>query len=53
LRQNPKLILGKGTGEAYRIIRETVDYQAGDAWWGPEIEAVKGLILSNLLEIPE
>jgi histidine ammonia-lyase len=53
LRQNPKLILGKGTGEAYRIIREEVDYQPGDAWWGPEIEAVKGLILSNLLEIPE
>lgn len=51
LRQNPKLILGKGTEKAYRIIRQRIDYQPGDAWWGPEIETVKGLILSNLLEI--
>jgi len=51
LRQNPKLVLGKGTGKAYRIIRQAVDYQPGDAWWGPEIEVVKGLILNNLLEI--
>lgn len=52
MRQNPKLILGKGTGKAYQIIRQEVDYQPGDAWWGPEIEIVKGLILSNALEIP-
>lgn len=52
MRQNPKLILGKGTGKAYQIIRQEVDYQPGDAWWGPEIETVKGLILNNALEIP-
>lgn len=51
LRQNPRLILGKGTEEAFRIIRKSVSYQPGDAWWGPEIEKVKDLILNNLLEI--
>lgn len=51
LRQNPKLVLGKGTDKAYQIIRQEVDYQPGDAWWGPEIEKVKGLILKNALEI--
>jgi len=53
LRQNPELILGKGTEKAYRVIRQRIDYQPGDAWWGPEIETVKGLILNNLLTIPE
>ena len=53
LRQNPKLILGQGTEKAYRIIRENIEYQPGDAWWGPEIEMVKQLILNNLLTIPD
>ena len=53
LRQNPKLILGKGTQKAYRIIRENVVYQPGDAWWGPEIESVRDLIMSKLSEIAE
>ncbi len=53
LRQNPKLILGKGTGKVYQLIRQKVGYQPGDAWWGPEIEVVKDLILKNLLEISE
>ena len=51
LRQNPEVILGNGTEKAYRIIRQRIDYQPGDAWWGPEIEAVKGMIMNKLLEI--
>jgi len=36
--------LGKGTQQAYEIIRKEVPYQAGDALWGPEIEKVKQMI---------
>jgi hypothetical protein len=25
-------------------VREFVPYRAGDAWWGPEIEAVRELV---------
>jgi histidine ammonia-lyase len=49
LRQDPELVLGKGTGKAYTLIRENVPYQAGDAWWGPEIDEVKKLILNEKL----
>lgn len=50
LRQNPDTTLGEGTGKAYQKIREVVDYQAGDAFWGPEIERVRGLVLNKTLE---
>lgn len=43
-RQNPAVRLGQGTERAYRTIRNEVKYQAGDAWWGPEIERVRMLI---------
>jgi histidine ammonia-lyase len=49
LRQDPDLVLGKGTGKAYSMIRENVPYQAGDAWWSPEIDEVKNLILNERL----
>jgi len=49
LRQYPDLVMGKGTGKAYRLIRENVPYQPGDALWGPEIDAVKKLILNKKL----
>jgi len=49
-RQNPDVVFGRGTGKAYRAIRKVVRYQAGDAWWGPEINRVKDLILNKLLE---
>jgi len=49
LRQDPELVLGKGTGKAYTLIRENVPYQPGDAWWGPEIEEVKKLIVNEKL----
>lgn len=51
LRQNPAAVLGEGTGKAYRMVREVVDYQAGDAWWGPEIDRVRNLIMNKKLEI--
>lgn len=47
LRQSPDARMGKGVWEAYRKIREQVPYTAGDAWWGPEIERVRDLILSR------
>jgi len=53
LRQNPDAQLGKGTGKAYRQIRKIVAYQPGDAWWGPEIEQVRKLIMSKHLDLSE
>ncbi|WP_299028131.1 histidine ammonia-lyase [uncultured Thermanaerothrix sp.] len=44
LRQYPEARLGRGTYEAYRLLRERVPYQAGDAWWGPEIETVRAMV---------
>ena len=49
LRQDPDISLGQGTARAYKKIREVVAYQPGDAWWGPEIDKVRGLILDNQL----
>lgn len=48
LRQYPDARLGKGTREAYSLLREYVPYQAGDAWWGPEIEKVRLLVQEGL-----
>jgi histidine ammonia-lyase len=44
LREMPDAIMGKITGEAYRRLRSVVPYQPGDAWWGPEIHAVRDMI---------
>lgn len=44
LRYEPEAILGIGVLAAYQLIRSVVPYQAGDAWWGPEIERVNHLI---------
>jgi len=51
LRQLPESVLGAGTGQVYRSIRASVPYQAGDAWWGPEIERVHRLIADRSLGI--
>jgi histidine ammonia-lyase len=45
LRNLPEARLGLATGRAYRKLREVVPYQAGDAWWGPEIQAVREMIV--------
>lgn len=49
LRDMPTTVLGAGTGAAHQYIRDRVAYQAGDAWWGPEIEQVKFMIVSGEL----
>lgn len=49
LRNLPKGMLGKGTSLIYKLIRDEVPYQAGDALWWPEIEKVKKLLLSREL----
>ena len=49
LRSAPGAKLGAGTAEIFRRIRERVPYQAGDAWWGPEIEQVRAMICERKL----
>lgn len=44
LRKLPHASLGKGTVKAYEKIRSEIPYQPGDAWWGPEIETLRGMI---------
>ena len=53
LRRKPEYRMGKGVKKAYSLIRNVVSYQAGDAWWGPEIEKVKTLVLSGDLALKE
>jgi histidine ammonia-lyase len=48
LRQRPQSRLGKHTGEVYSLLRMHVPYRSGDAWWGPEIEKVKEMILEGV-----
>ena len=36
--------IGDGVYLAFKQIREQIPYQAGDAWWAPEIEEVKNMI---------
>jgi histidine ammonia-lyase len=43
-RQHPDTVLGEGTRRVYNTLREAVPYQAGDAWWGPEIDAVRAMV---------
>ena len=49
-RQNPHVTFGKGTTQAYQIVRGEVKYQAGDAWWAPEIDKVKALLMEKAFE---
>ncbi len=49
-RQNPQVTFGKGTTQAYQIVRDEVKYQAGDAWWAPEIDKVKALLMNKAFE---
>ncbi len=53
LRLLPEAKLGAQTESLHRIIRERVAYQAGDAWWGPEIEQVRELIDAGLCRMPD
>jgi len=49
LREMPKGKMGAGVSAAHTEVREKVPYQAGDAWWGPEIEEVKQIIINGTL----
>jgi histidine ammonia-lyase len=53
MRENPKYQMGIGVQKAYALIRNVVSYQAGDAWWSPEIEKVKSLVLSGELALKD
>jgi len=50
LRQYPQAQLGAGTRYFYELIRSEVPYQAGDAWWGPEIERIKQVLWARPVE---
>ncbi len=50
LRCDSNVNLGQGTKKAYKTIRDEVPYQAGDAWWGPEIEKTRELILGEFVQ---
>ena len=52
LKANPDFKMGRGVLAAYQTIRETIPYIPGDAWWAPEIEKVKQLILEGKLAFP-
>jgi histidine ammonia-lyase len=49
LRMVPESTLGSGVSAAHREIRKLVPYKAGDAWWGPEIEIVKVMVVNGSL----
>ncbi len=38
-----------GVSAAHTKVREVVPYQAGDAWWGPEIEKIHRIIINGEL----
>jgi histidine ammonia-lyase len=44
LRLRPEARMGTGVAAAHARVREFLPYRAGDAWWGPEIEAVRELV---------
>lgn len=51
LRLMPDAILGRGTERVFKTLRAAVPYQAGDAWWGPEIERVRELIEQRAFDV--
>ena len=51
LRDDKGVSLGRGTSLAYKAVREKVPYQAGDAWWGPEIDLVYQMVINKAFVI--
>lgn len=47
LRLVPDAVLGKVTRLVFDTLRARVPYQAGDAWWAPEIDQVKRMVLAG------
>ena len=52
-RQMPDAQPGQGVKFAYRQIRDIIPYQAGDAWWSPEIEKLHQMISSRAFEVSD
>jgi len=44
LRSASALQTGSITGKVHRYLRERIPYQAGDAWWEPEIDRLRTII---------
>lgn len=51
LRQSPGLNPGKSSGAIFEYLRSEVPYQAGDAWWEPEIDHLRSVLLSDEFEL--
>ncbi len=49
LRQMPDGKMGVGVSAAHTNVRAAIPYQAGDAWWGPEIETLHQVITNGEL----
>jgi len=47
LRQMPHARMGTGVRAAYEKVRQQIPYQAGDAWWAPEVERAYQLIIQE------
>jgi histidine ammonia-lyase len=47
IRQRPEARMGAGVAAAHALVRNAVPYRPGDAWWGPEIEAVREFVLGG------
>jgi histidine ammonia-lyase len=47
LRQMPGARPGMGVAAAHASLRAKIPYRPGDAWWGPEIEQARQLILDQ------
>ena len=43
----PDTNFGTGVGKAHQLIRDSIPFQAGDAFWSPEIEGVKNMLLEG------
>jgi histidine ammonia-lyase len=51
LRSMPDAQLGSGTQATWKALRAEVPYRPGDAWWGPEIETVRAMLLSGAFDL--
>jgi histidine ammonia-lyase len=45
--ENQNAKMGNGVEKAYTMIRAEIPYQPGDAWWGPELEHTRRIILRS------
>ncbi|MEJ2758681.1 MAG: aromatic amino acid lyase [Anaerolineales bacterium] len=52
LKENSTFHMGKGVRQAYKILRDQIPYQPGDALWGPEIEAVREMVREAKFTLP-